>query len=169
MTKPQKIISFFILLSTFCFLFSSFATGETIKLYFFWGNGCPHCANMATVLQEIKLNYPQLEIKYFEVWYDSNNQILLNALAAGYNFDVQGVPVIFIGDYVIEGDGQAEIDRLKAVIQNCSVTDCLSPEDKIKVSENKIIFNWPNIGILVGAIAFIFLTINLFKKKKSEK
>lgn len=167
MTKSQKIISFFLLLFTFYLLFSNFTYGKEIELYFFWGNGCPHCAKMAQVLQEIKTQYPALNSPHsFEVWYNPNNQRLLNAMAAGYNFKPTGVPVIFIGDNVIEGDSQTSINQLKEAVKQCSVSDCISPIDKIKTSKSRIELNWGNIGIFAGVIIFIFLIVSLLKKNK---
>jgi len=167
MIKKIKIISFFFLLSTFFLLFSNFAYAKTIELYFFWGSGCPHCANMTQVLQEISAQYSELTIRRFEVWYSPANQTMLNAVAEGYNFKPEGVPVIFIGDKVIEGDSQNAIAQLREAVKNCSINDCSSPIEKIKVSKNRIQFNWPNLGILAGVLIFIFLLINLLKKKKS--
>jgi glutaredoxin len=166
MNNKQKIISFFLLLLTFYLLFSNFAYGKTIELYFFWGSGCPHCANMASVLKEINASYPTLKINTFEVWHSPANQTMLNAVAEGYNFKPAGVPVIFIGDKAIEGDSQTAIAQLKEAVKNCSISDCSSPIERIKLSKNKIQFNWSNLGILAGVIIFIFLLINLFKKKK---
>lgn len=166
MIKNQKIIIFIFFLTIFC-LFPFFQThAQNIDLYFFWGSGCPHCANMASVLQEINASYSTLKINTFEVWYNPNNQRLLNAVADGYNFKPSGVPVIFVGDQVIEGDSQTAINRLKEAIRQCSVNECISPKDKIKTSKNKIILKWDNIGILAGIIIFIFLIISLLKKKK---
>lgn len=167
MTKYPKIICFFLLLFTFCLLFSNFAYGKAIELYFFWGSGCPHCAKMAQVLQEIKTQYPELNSPHsFEVWYNPNNRRLLNAMAAGYNFEPTSVPVIFIGEKVIEGDSQASINQLKEAVKQCSVLDCISPIDKIKTSKNKIELNWGNIGIFAGVVIFIFLIVSLLRKNK---
>jgi len=166
MNYQQKIITFLLLLSTFYLFFSNFVYGKSTELYFFWGSGCPHCAIMDVVLKEISASNLNLSIRSFETWYNPNNQILLNALAERYDFTVRGVPVIFIGNTVIDGAGQAEINKLKLAVENCSINDCPSPKDRIKTVKNNIILNWPNIGILAGVIIFIFLIMNLFKNKK---
>lgn len=167
MTKNQKIISFFLLLSTCYFLLSNFTYSKAIDLYFFWGSGCPHCANMAQVLKEISAQYPELEIKTFEVWYIPNNQKLLTVMAEAYNkFKPGGVPVIFIGDQVIEGDGQTEIIRLKEAVRICSISSCVSPIEKIKTVSSKTI-NFKNIFLFgAGLIVFLVIIFTLFKKKK---
>ena len=36
-------------------------------LYLFWGEGCPHCEKEKTFLKELHKDYPQLEMRWFEV------------------------------------------------------------------------------------------------------
>ncbi|MEM5782671.1 MAG: thioredoxin family protein, partial [Candidatus Aenigmatarchaeota archaeon] len=44
-----------------------------ICVYFFFGQGCPHCAEEKPFLEEMKNKYPQLEIYDFEVYYNQEN------------------------------------------------------------------------------------------------
>lgn len=44
------------------------APRDEVTLYFFWGEGCPHCAAAKPVLAELDTRYPpQLEVRSFEV------------------------------------------------------------------------------------------------------
>ncbi|MFA6272684.1 MAG: hypothetical protein WC693_06380, partial [Patescibacteria group bacterium] len=52
---------------------------ENINIYFFWGNGCPHCAEEEPFLEQLKAKYPNIEIRDFEVWYNKDNQKLLQS------------------------------------------------------------------------------------------
>ena len=67
----KKKILFLLVFLFFLSIFSQkkvLAT-EKIEIYFFWGQGCPHCAKEKPFLEELKQKYPQLEIKEFEVYY----------------------------------------------------------------------------------------------------
>lgn len=70
-----------------------------LTIYFFWGDGCPHCAEMEPFLEELVGRYPGLEVKAFEVWKVPANQALFDAAAKVYGFEPQGVPTIFMGPY----------------------------------------------------------------------
>ncbi len=69
-----------------------------VVVYFFWGNGCPHCAQTGIFLDELQQQNPRLEVQSFEVWYDEENSKLLGMVAAGFGFEPQFVPTVFIGD-----------------------------------------------------------------------
>ncbi len=167
MNHKEKIIIFSVIFYVLFFIFNiSFTYSKAIDLYFFWGSGCSHCANMAQVLKEISAQYPELKINTFEVWYNSNNQKLLAVMAEAYNFKPEGVPVIFIGDQVIERDGQTEIIQLKEAVRICSISSCVSPIEKIKTVSSKTI-NFKNIFLFgAGLIIFLIIIFKLFKKKK---
>ena len=57
-------------------------SGEPVAIYFFWGNGCPHCAAAKPVLAEISRQYPNVQLRAYEVWYDQANQELFQRMAA---------------------------------------------------------------------------------------
>jgi len=168
MINSQKIITFFLLLVISFLLFVNFSLAKnSVELYFFFGQGCPYCAKMAQALFEIQKQYSELKINPLEVWYNSQNQKLMMALAEVYKVKIEGVPVIFIGDKVIEGAGQAEIFQLKEAIRQCSITGCPSPIDRIKTKERVLTLNFINIGLIGGGLFIIFILIfALFKRKK---
>ena len=68
-----------------------------VNLYFFRGEGCPHCAQEEVFLQQMTAKYgDQLVIHEYEVWYHPENVTLLEKFAKKYGFDPSGVPVTFI-------------------------------------------------------------------------
>jgi cytochrome c biogenesis protein CcdA/glutaredoxin len=123
-------------LSIFIFFLSLFfpkeilATGK-IEIYFFWGQGCPHCAVEKPFLEELKQKYPQLEVKDFEVYYSRENLELFQRVAQAYKTQAQGVPTTFIGKDFIVGFGTKETTgkQIENLIQNCLTTICPSPEE----------------------------------------
>jgi len=79
---------------------------EKIPVYFFYGIGCPHCANVAPFLEKISNNYPQIIIYGLEIYQNQENGMALLSMYKKYNVPQkeQGVPVIFLPDKYLSGD-----------------------------------------------------------------
>ncbi len=105
------------------------AAGKPVELYFFEGQGCPHCARMKSYLDGLKADYPNLIIKDFEVYFNSENQDLFGRMAAAYGSDAEGVPTLFIGEEAIRGQAY---EALKNAVIKCSEEGCISPADKLE-------------------------------------
>jgi len=80
---------------------SSGLTGDPgkVTIYFFWGDGCPHCAVEKPFLEELKQKYgDKIEIKMFETWKNPDNANLFQEAAKAYGIQATGVPTTFIGE-----------------------------------------------------------------------
>jgi len=167
MNFKRIIVIFFVIFYFLFFIFYiSFASSKTIDLYFFYGQNCPYCLKMAQELTKIQERYPQLKINTFEIWHNPQNQRLMNALAETYKVRVGGVPVIFIGEKVIEGAGGGEIFQIREAIRQCSISFCPSPIEKIKI-ENRKQLDFKKIGLILGGFfIFLILIFSFLKKKK---
>jgi glutaredoxin len=73
---------------------------QTVKLFLFWREGCPHCHEEQLFLKEMKVKYPALEVMEYEV---SENRALFEEFAMRYNATTQYVPATFIGERFIGG------------------------------------------------------------------
>ncbi len=101
----KRTISLFVIFILFC-LFSALpaagdhtASSYLVKVYFFWGEGCPHCAQEEVFLEKIQEKYgDQLIINDFEIWQHSENVEILKQFARAFNFEPAGVPVTIIGN-----------------------------------------------------------------------
>ncbi|MBC7073806.1 hypothetical protein H5T58_00210 [Candidatus Parcubacteria bacterium] len=124
---------FFILTVFFCIslVFQLVSAQQKVEIYFFWGQGCPHCAQEKPFLEKIKQKYPQLEVKEFEVYYSKENQELFQKVAKAYNTTPMGVPMTFIGKEYVIGFGTEETTgkQIESLIQNCFQTYCPSPAE----------------------------------------
>ena len=70
-----------------------------VNIYFFWGNGCPHCEDEIQFFEDIKKKYVNYYNLYtFETWYNEENAKLLYAFAKGMDDDVTKVPYTIIED-----------------------------------------------------------------------
>ncbi len=76
-------------------------TGAT--LYFFWGEGCPHCAKARPFLQELVQKYPGLEVKSYEVFNSRENMQLLESMAKAAGGEARGVPTFIIAGTMLAG------------------------------------------------------------------
>jgi len=151
--SPVKGIHTFIFLAVYLFAILDTQivhADNKVKLYFFWGKGCPHCAQEEIFLEHLKKKYPQLEVKSYEVWYDKENGRLFTQMAEAYGTRPEGVPTTFIGEFQpvvgyrnYEITGKVIEDRVKyCIIQGCTdpIEKLGKPSQKeISAQEDKII------------------------------
>lgn len=92
---------------------------NVVHLYFFNGDGCPHCAEEKIFLNEMKEEYgDQLEIHSYEVWYNPENGALLETFAKAFEFEPTGIPVTFIGGQYWTGFGANNREAIQAAIKD---------------------------------------------------
>jgi len=150
------------------------AQNKTVELYFFQGAGCPHCAQAEADFGELVKQYPQLQIKSFEVYYNNDNRQLYFAFAQAYNLNLSQlvVPLIFVGNKSWIGYDANIKNEIKNEILRCSNQICPSPQNKVLANQpnslnnstKQAILGWAII-IFILAIVF-FIVIKLIKKKK---
>jgi thiol-disulfide isomerase/thioredoxin len=121
-----------------------------VKIHFFWGKGCPHCAEEEEFLKEMKKKYPSLEIYDYEVWYDETNATLLVRMAKAYKLTTSGVPVTFIGNQGIVGFSQHTREELEQLIPRCLSEPCIDP---YAVLSGKVSPETPGTGTQAGEAA----------------
>ncbi len=98
-----------------------------IIVYFFWGNGCPHCKEAKLFLVNQKQMQPLLEIKEYEVWYNRENAGLMYAMLRTYGIKSSGVPVTFVGDQLFSGFSDQIKTRIGVAITKCRRAPCGDP------------------------------------------
>ena len=100
----------FSLIAFFAFLMLPTAFGESGNdsacAYFFYGNGCQHCARVEPYLDSIAANGS--EIIKFEVYSNRTNLALLNSFfeAYGVPLESRGVPAAFLPSTYLVGDAE---------------------------------------------------------------
>ncbi len=82
---------------------AQYRTPEVVNIYFFYGDGCPHCADEEKFLEKLKIELPSIQVHDFEIWYNKENSKILNTIIKKLGVRASGVPIIFIGDRVING------------------------------------------------------------------
>jgi glutaredoxin len=89
------------MLSMVCLLFAdmpAFGADHPI-LYLFWGDGCSHCEEEKEFLEIVKHDYPQVEMRLFEVWHHPEFAKLADAMRKAYEIKAASVPMTFLGDW----------------------------------------------------------------------
>ncbi len=94
-----------------------------VNIYFFWGNGCPHCEEQFSFLESIEEEYGQYYQLYtFETWYDDENADLMQRFATTMGDSTRGVPYTIIGNKSFKGfsasSEQAFLDAIMTQYQN---------------------------------------------------
>lgn len=97
---------------------------NTVNLYIFWGDGCPHCAHAKKYLEPYVRSHDNIGYKAFEVYNDTANQKKMKAVGELLDITASGVPLIVVGDKPFvgftDGTGREIVDRL----DYCSVRTC---------------------------------------------
>lgn len=132
-----------LLVSISIFSSSQVGAANTVNIYFFRGEGCPHCAKEEIFLEELKSRYPSMKVSDYEVWYNKNNQELLTKVAEKLNVKVSGVPFTIIGDKTFFGfsesaTGPAMEARVKEGLESTlpdSVADTIKAETSKPVAD----------------------------------
>jgi len=116
----------------FCILAISIATAtqtsdSSVTLYFFWGQGCTHCVVEKPFLEQLEQKYPQLEVKEFETWHNSENEELFQKFLRTHDVPPpHGVPTTFVGnDYVVGYHTDATTGKqIEDLVKNCIQYGC---------------------------------------------
>jgi len=123
--KKIFLLTLMVLLPLFASLVS--AQDKSICIYYFYGNGCPHCANVKPVLDQLEEKYPNIHIHRLEIYYNKTNQDLFNSYCSEYDIEKRGIPFVAIGGKYFMGDDpiiknlEDEIIRLSPIGSECSL------------------------------------------------
>lgn len=75
-----------------------------VNIYFFWGNGCPHCEQEFEFFESIETEYGDyFTLNTFETWYDEDNREILEQFASNMEDEITGVPYTIIGNKSFKG------------------------------------------------------------------
>ncbi|MCK5510723.1 hypothetical protein KAI65_04260 [Candidatus Parcubacteria bacterium] len=124
MKKILFIISFFV----FCFspVLAQTSAQDKINLYFFYGDGCPHCEKEEVFLKKLAQENENIKIYYYETWHNKENQDFLAELGRELDIVIRGVPILIIGDQTVTGYYNDEITgkKIKDIINEYAKTGC---------------------------------------------
>ena len=165
---------------------------NTVNMYVFYGDGCPHCAELE---EYIKSNLKKdarvkdfINVVYYETWYDTTNQQFLSAVGQELEVSVRGVPFIVIGSDYFEGygsqmndsiiakltenkDNAKYVDVVDKVIKSSGIKPNTSnPEEGKDSKEDEKEESSKNdvIGIVILGITVVIIIIIIFTRHSDE-
>ena len=103
------------------------ARTAAIKMYFFWGNGCPHCDREKSFLAGLNQQHPELVIESYEVWQNRANAGFLSRMTKNAGIGSTGVPVTFIDNKVFVGFSEREKAAISSAVDDCLRQPCIDP------------------------------------------
>ncbi len=90
-----------------------------VNIYFFWGDGCPHCEHEKEFFDSIKEEYgEQYNLYMFETWKNINNANIMKVFSSEMgNGEKGGVPYTVIGSQAFRGFGSSSEEKFKEAIK----------------------------------------------------
>ena len=110
---------------------------KPVSVYFFYGNGCPHCSEAEQFFDSIEDELgDKFDIVSYETWYNTNNVDLMNEVADIRKEEPQGVPYIIIGNQSWDGYMSSYDDEIIDKIKSEYEKDSDSRYDVMKYVES---------------------------------
>ena len=98
---------------------------EPFVLYFHQ-EGCPDCAEIRSVLDELEADYPELMVGSYEITQPGNLD-LLDEFASRFGVHTLSVPIVFVGqDTIVVGAELAQRLELRTAVEACLAQGCPS-------------------------------------------
>ena len=97
---------------------------QPVVIYFFWGDGCPHCADEKPFLEALQRQHPSVEVRSYEVWYDQDNREIFQQMSKAVGFELRGVPVTVIGERSWIGFSGQIGEEIESKVAACLETGC---------------------------------------------
>lgn len=98
--------------------------GNQVYIYFFWGDGCPHCAKAKPFFEKLAADHPEVILRMYEVFNDASNQEFFTRMANKYQIERMAVPTYFIGKYYQQGYAEEIAPQIEAAVLQCIQNDC---------------------------------------------
>ncbi len=95
-----------------------------VVIHFFWGEGCPHCAEAKPFLEGLLARHPGTELRSYEVTSSEENAALFAKMAAARGFEPVGVPTILVGERYWIGYGPGTAVQIEAALAACLADGC---------------------------------------------
>lgn len=94
-----------------------FSKAKELNIYLFYGDKCPHCAELEKFLEQYLDDNKNVILNKYEVWSNKENQEKYKEVQKILNDYSNGVPYLIIGNNVITGyDSEITPERIKNTI-----------------------------------------------------
>lgn len=99
-------------------------TKNTVNLYLFYGEGCPHCAQEMRALEPYIAEQDNITYSKFEIYYNPINQKLMKQVGEKLKIDASGVPLTIVGDEAFIGYSTTTGAEIRDRLGYCSTNAC---------------------------------------------
>jgi thiol-disulfide isomerase/thioredoxin len=107
-------------------------------LYFFWGEGCPHCLQYQPLLDELVSRFSKLQIRSYEVFQNKENMAIFEMMATRLGFDANSVPTLIIDGKHWIGYTDQNASEIKNTVAECALAGCPDAGAGINFSTGKV-------------------------------
>ncbi len=97
---------------------------QPATLYFFVQEGCPACARMKPVIDDIAESHPQLTVRTLEVGEFPEYRAMLLDAARAFDIDRLSVPAVFMGARAWIGYGETSVRQIREEAARCAEEGC---------------------------------------------
>lgn len=118
----QKKFKYLLLIIVLLLIFPKVSAKESVNLYLFWGDGCPHCEAEQIYLKDLEKDFDNLRVIKYEVWHNENNNQFMRQIASETNENLNGVPITIIGQTIISGFSDSTKQQIRRAINYYSQT-----------------------------------------------
>ncbi len=128
---------------------------DIINIYFFRGEGCPHCAEEEKFFEsELTKKYKNIKIYDFEVWKNKENSEILKQIKENFKVTNNNVPFTVIGTKYLTGFSSSTKDKIYEIIDNYQGKRTNTNNYKLPLvgKVNVKTFSLPLIAIILGFI-----------------
>ncbi|PIN77358.1 hypothetical protein COV15_02215 [Candidatus Woesearchaeota archaeon CG10_big_fil_rev_8_21_14_0_10_34_12] len=132
--------------------------GEPYHVFFFYGDGCPHCAQVSPLMEELSKKYTNYTFTSLEIYRNDTNAALFSDFVERYGVERAGIPAVFISQDALIGFSQIKNnieERLDYYLKNkpiCPMEYNKKEATSHEISpKNKIQLTLP--AIIIAAIA----------------
>ena len=152
---------------------SVFVGDNSLDVYYFYGQGCPHCAKVEPYIAEMEQKYP-LRIHEYNIYTDRDYISVFNEYSGKYGLP-QGrrrVPTIFVSDTYFVGDkpildGLEEaikkaLEKSSSVDQVLEVADFEGSDQGVASAVNSLSIFTVTVAALVDAISPCSIAVLVF-------
>lgn len=153
---------------------------EKINIYLFRGEGCPHCAEEEEWLKTLKEDYKDyVNVYEFEVWYNQENEKLMEQVKQEFKSNSTGVPFTVIGEDYFIGFSDTTASNIENKIKEYAELDNNPNKISLPILGEVNIKNvsLPIVAIVLGfidgfnpcAMWILLFLINMFLGMKEKK
>lgn len=179
----MKKLTKYLFIITLFFISIPYVLAKDTTLYFFYGEGCPHCAKEEIFLKEMEEKYQNLKIKRYETYGNLDNKGLMNQYKQKFGVTARGIPFTVVGENYVYGYSDTYREKIENMIREdlglekitYETNSNLEKEEKEEIKEEQEISTFSNKTIIVIltffvlVMSFILILSKTFLSKKYVK